>query len=76
MKSTALAIVASLLFAVGCQPTTPNAAPNSGTGTEAAPAEQTVVEETVVEEVVHGLVEDPNLIKTKNLSNTSEYDSE
>ena len=52
MKRTALAIVASLLFVVGCEPTTPTVAPNSGTGTEAAPVEETVVEETAVEETV------------------------
>ena len=44
MKRTALAIVASLLFAVGCQPA-PTTAP-TGTGTETAPVEQAVVEET------------------------------
>ena len=49
MKRTVLAIAASLLFAVGCEPITPTVAP-TGTGTEATPVEETVAEETTVEE--------------------------
>ena len=51
MKRTALAIAASLLFVVGCNPPAPTSAP-TGTGTETKPAEQAVVEETTVEETV------------------------
>ena len=51
MKRTALAIAASLLFVVGCNPPAPTAAP-TGADTETKPAEQAVVEETAVEETV------------------------
>ena len=53
MKRTVLAISASLLLVIGCQPPTPTEAPNAEAGTSTTPAaveEVSVVEETVVVE--------------------------